>query len=64
MKQDDFAARAERAGLRSLAQRFPAEAKKALEGAAAIAAALPKDLGPADEPAHVFSLAPKAGERR
>jgi hypothetical protein len=60
MDDQELARRARALGLEALAARFPDELRKALEGAAALAGKLPRDLHWTEEPAHVFSRAADA----
>ncbi|MBS0241318.1 MAG: hypothetical protein JSS20_04020 [Proteobacteria bacterium] len=64
MTDDEIDRRAETAGLKRFRKAYPGQAKAALESAAQLASKLPKDFAPAEEPLHVFSLAPKSGENR
>ena len=55
--------KAQELGLQKLVASTPDDLKKALENGRALAGRLPVDLHWTDEPAHIFSLAPKKGAR-
>jgi len=42
------------AGLERMTERFPDDVKRAYEFARSLSRRLPRDIGPADEPAHVY----------
>ncbi len=61
MNDEALKKRAAELGLEKLAALAPDDLKRALEGSAALAERLPPDIHWTEEPAHVFSLAPRKG---
>jgi hypothetical protein len=58
MEQDDLSRTARAAGLDRYLNENPEQLRAALRSAADLAKRLPKDLLPAEEPAHVFGAGP------
>lgn len=56
MSDDDMARLARAAGLARYLERYPKALKAALENAQGLAARLPRDIAPAEEPAHVYRI--------
>lgn len=56
MDKDEMVRVARAAGLTRYVEAHPEQVEAALKAAADLARRLPKDLGPADEPAHVLRL--------